>query len=98
MTERRDSSQVESTKSINVDLKKFMYKNDSKPFLASGQRHMTPTNKSLPPNTDAMLDEYTSNIKQMQNKFEGKLEMKRQIMRQRHTNNTSEIIWQFIYY
>jgi hypothetical protein len=28
----------------------------------------------------------------MQNKFEGKLELKKRIMRQRHTNNTSEIV------
>lgn len=45
----------------------------------STQRHMTPT--SLLTNTDALLNEYTSNIKEMQNKFEGKLEIKKQIMR-----------------
>jgi hypothetical protein len=56
----------------------------------STQRHMTPTGHLT--STDALLNEYTSNIKEMQNKFEGKLEIKKQIMRQRHTNNTSEII------
>lgn len=56
----------------------------------SSQRHMTPTNHIT--NPDTLLNEYTSSIKEMQNKFEGKLELKKRIMRQRHTNNTSEIV------
>ena len=56
----------------------------------SSQRHMTPTNNMT--NPDALLNEYTSNINEMKNKFEDKLVLKKQIMRQRHANNTSEII------
>jgi len=42
---------------------------------------MTPTNIKFPSTTDDMLEEYVSNIKQMQNKFEVKLIEKRKIMR-----------------
>lgn len=61
VTEKRDS-QIESTKSITIDINKFKHKSVGQINIGMSSRHMTPTNQRE--NPDAMVNLAMSNIKE----------------------------------